>query len=244
MSSASHRARHVLKLIDQAELIRERNPTLWAAQIRAGEKTGRDRTVVHLASAVNKLKRRQVPSKAHVEHDDVERVDPKIEEAYARRAEEHDRGRRLKNTGKRKAQREQMDALALHHLAVQRAAVFSTVRAGNIEPSRAGAETAFGAPLQQLLDDDTRYLHVQDRLKRSLMTLHEILDEYEGLGTTAINVAQMDGIDKDNFVLREGEGLTVRQFIDEFGRVYGGETYIRELRRRENRDRLGHRLDR
>lgn len=227
------RARHVLQLIDEALHTYERNPTLWAAQLR------NDRDCLQLARAVAAIKVRQPASKARPDRDEVERVDRTYEEQQAREAEEHDRGRRLRFGNERRGQRDRMDPLNLHRQLIERVVTISTVPASQIAPSRPGGDTHGGVPRQQTLDDDPRYVEGQRRLRKWLLTLHDLVDEAEGLGSKAAAVAQLDGIEKDRILRREGVGLTASELYRETDGLYGSESYIRRWRKRERLDRLG-----
>lgn len=228
----SYGARLVLVAIDQAVITYDRNPTLFAAQLR------NDRDCRQLARAVEHKKNEKLTPHVRPDRDEVERIDLETEEAMARDREEHDRGRRLRFASHRREQRRSMSTLELVRSAIEEAVTISTVPAGNVEPSR-GGDSAGGVPRQQQLEDDPRWQVAERIIKRQALVLHELLDEAKGLSRSAA-AATLDGVEKDRAILVEGLGLIAEDVVAALGREYGSTSYVRRLRRERGLDTRGY----
>ena len=236
----SERARHILKLVDQAERTRERNPTLFAAQLHA---VGYDRNVLQLAAAVARKKVEKPSVHTRPDHDQVERVDRAWEEKHARKREEKFAARARDQYAERRELRQHVDLLVLHRQALARATAISTVPAGNIEPTRRSSDPV-GPSVQQSLEDDPRWDENWTVIRSRLMQVHELIDEAEGHGTVA-NTMQMLGVEKDRLILHvNNQGLRAQAVVDRLGsHIAGSVETVRRVRRREGYDHLGHPRD-
>ena len=220
----SDRARRVLRLIDQAEQVRERHPTLFAAQLRS------DRTCLQLAYAVERYKRAKQPVGGRTERDDVERIDPQTEAQLTQRAAERYERRKRDFDAERRGHRAGMSTLELHRAAVERQAKISTVAAGNVEPGR-GGDGPVGPPRQQQLDDDPRWREHEAVIRSRLERMHELLDEAEGLGAVAEKA--MISAEKDQLILTKGKGMSASAVVALLGTdVAGSPETVRRVRRR------------
>jgi hypothetical protein len=140
--------------------------------------------------------------------------------------------RRLHFDSARRQHRHTLTALALHHLAIERAAPLSTVQAASIEPIRPGESAYAGPPRQQLLDDDPRWVEHWHVIRSRLERVHELLDEFEGLGATAVKT--MSSHEKDREIITRGRGLSAQAVVDLLGSdIAGSAETVRRVRRRE-----------
>lgn len=233
----SYIARLVLASLSAAEYTRERHPTLFAAQIRAGERTGRDRDCRHLAAAVERYKREKPTVHARPFHDEVEPVTGKWLDDEAREREEHSRGRRLRMNTIELERRRKLTGLALIREVTDHASRITTVAAANIEPSRGGGEG--GVPAQQRFDDDPRWQLAERLIHRQAMVMYDLVDEARGYGRSAA-VASLSAEEKDEAIESEGRGLTAEETFYRLGPEYGSISYIRKYRRSNGLDGRGH----
>jgi len=246
----------VLHAIDQALTIRERHPTLFAAQLRLGERTGRDRDCLQLARALDRYKRRREPIGAGRWDDpEASRVDPEWEEKQARKREErwadptpnavdgalpHHRAETKPDLDRdRRSLRAGLDVDVLYRLALARAAAISTVRASNIAASSAGS----GHPSKllgeegdlsgaQLIQDDPAWDRRWDVVKRGLLLVHDLLDEHEGLGVRSTDQTSEA---LSMLVLTEGRGLSCKEAAARFPEATQGgrSSVVAQIRRNQ-----------
>jgi hypothetical protein len=238
----SERARHVLQLIDQAERIRQRNPTLFAAQLHAN---GRDRDVRQLAAAAERKRCEKLSPHVRKDQIDAERIDNREwEEKHARKREEKFATFARESAGMRREQRRRLaqkpeGCLELCRSAIQELTSISTVAAGNIAPSRGGGEP-IGPGQQQTLDDDPRWLENWTVIGTRLCQVLELIDEAKGLGTVAAT-NQLLGEEKDQLIVHvSNQGLRAQAVVDKLGtHIAGSVETVRRVRRREGYDHLG-----
>ena len=217
----SQHARAVIRSIDTAHQIHDRNPRLFSQLLRA------DRDTRQLEAALDRYRRQQRPVGGRIEHDEVERIDPQAEQKIGDRAAE--RWKRIKgeNATRRRKERDAMSTIDLHRAALERAIKLSTVRAAAVgssspsstHPSKNLALDRSGA---QLVEDDPRWTESQLIIRRRVEKLHDLLDEYEGLGSAAQAAAAMDSYDKNARILKEGRGHPCDVVVDLLGREIAG----------------------
>lgn len=227
----SARARHVLALIDEAERIRERHPSLFAAQAY------HDRDVRQLAAALSRYKREKPTAHARPFRDDVEPVDEATVERMAREREDYDRGRRIRFNAHERERRMRLAGLELAVEVRDEARTISTVAAGNIEPSRGGGKSG-GLPHQQRLDDDPRWQLAERLIHRHALILRELVDEARGL-SRSVAASLLSAEEKDRTIDQEGVGLTADELFHRLGPEYGSISYIRRHRRERELDTRG-----
>lgn len=166
------------------------------------------------------------------DHDEVERIDPISEQKITARA--HERWKRIKaeNATRRRRERDEMTAIELHRRATERVIKLSTVRGSNPEKSRGGSEP-IGPPTQAHVEDDPRWNECQLVIRKRLEKLHDLLDEYEGLGSLAQAAAAMDSYDKNARILKEGRGHHCDVVVDLLGReIAGSQRTVWNIRKR------------
>lgn len=228
------RARHVLRVIDQAMAVLDRHPTLYAQHAR------RDASPAQLLRALERYKTERPEAHPRPFRDEVEPVDAATVERMARQAEEEDRGRRLRlNTieRKRRTWEQSGDGLRLVAEAIGEAKRISTVGAGNIEPSR-GDSTTGTVPKQQRFEDDPRWELADRQIHRAAMVLMELIDEARGFSRSAA-IAALSGVEKDKAIREEGVGLSAEQLFIRLGPEYGSISHIRRYRREQKLDTRG-----
>lgn len=140
----------------------------------------------------------------------AQRVDRQWEEQNAeRRAERHGK-RRVTFAAERRDRRRGIDDLTLHRQVHERAATMSTVAASAIGQSAPSSESQrVGPPVPQELAADPRWRGHWRALRAHLDQLHELLDEYEGLGTRPVRDLTTE--QRNRIVLEQGEGLSCRE---------------------------------
>ncbi len=153
--------------------------------------------------------------------DEVEPVDATSQREITERSAARWKRIRGENAVRRRREREAMSTVDLHRLAVERALTMSTVKASNPEPTRGGGEPV-GPPPQAELEDDPRWRESQLIIRRRVEKLHDVLDEYEGLGSAAQAAAAMDSYDKNSRILKEGRGPPCDVVVDLLGREVAG----------------------
>jgi hypothetical protein len=251
----SYHGRAVLAAIDLAGAIRERHPTLFAAQLRA------DRTCLQLARAMDRYRRRQPPGReeAYMGDREAERVDTSWEEAETARRQRHWDARKPDIDRARRDARHRLEfdefgrprpahsaSADLFRLALERAATISTVAAGNPEPSSGGGSDSAAPPRQQTLEEDPRWNRRWQIVKRGLLLIHDLLDEAEGLATRPWTDATSEEMNR--VVLTEGRGLSCKEVAAQFPEATAGRaSVVARLRRNQGSgipglDVLGYRV--
>ncbi len=227
----SYRAGLVLRAIEQAIATHDRHPTLFAAQLR------NDRDCQQLARAVDRYKREQPVAHARPFRDEVEGVDAPVHVLDDDRAR-HTRDR-LRSNSKRRERRLEMTGLDLVREVLRELPTVSTVKAGNVEPSRGGSETG-GVPDQQRIEDDPRWKLADGIIKRHAMSLLELVDEARGFGRSDA-VASLTTEEKDAAIRLVGEGKTAESAWLALGDPgYGSISYIRRKRKDWDLDTRGY----
>jgi hypothetical protein len=142
----------------------------------------------------------------------------------------------------RRQRRAGLTLLELHRHAVEREIRLSTVAAANPEAGRGGGSDGsvnrLGAPAgqiligsQQLMEDDPRYEEHLRVIRSRLEGWHELLDEAEGLGATAVKTMLSE--EKDREILTKGRGLSAQAVVDLLGRdITGSPETVRRVRRK------------
>lgn len=217
----SQRALAVIRSIDTAHQIHDRNPRLFSQLLRA------DRNTHQLEIALDRYRRQQRPVGGRLEHDEVERIDPISESKIVERSATRWTRIKSENATRRRRDRDAMSTVDLHRQAIDRAAKLSTVGAaamGQSSPSSAhpSKNLALDHSAAQLVDDDPRWRECQLVIRRRVEKLHDLLDEYEGLGSAAQTAAAMDSYDKNARILKEGRGHPCDVVVDLLGREIAG----------------------
>lgn len=217
----SQRALAVIRSIDTAHQIHDRNPRLFSQLLRA------DRNTHQLEAALDRYRRAQRPVGGRLEHDEVERIDPTSERKISERAATCWTRIKAENATRRRRDRDAMSTIDLHRSALERAIKLSTVGAAAVgssspsstHPSKNLALDRSGA---QLVEEDPRWNECQLVIRRRIEKMHDLLDEYEGLGSAAQAAAAMDSYDKNARILKEGRGHPCDVVVDLLGREIAG----------------------
>lgn len=261
----SERARDVLRAIDQALIIRERHPTLFADHLQ------HERNCGQLGRAWERYKRmRGAPERdeAYMGDRGAERVDLEWEKKQAQKRAErwleatpkgipgivappHHRAETKPDLNRdRRAIVRGLDVHQLYRLAIARAARISTVRAGNVAASSAGSghpskNLAVDHSGAQTLEEDDRWRRHWGFVRAGLLLVHELLDEVEGHGTQT----DMTSEAMNRLILEEGRGLSCREVAEKFPEATGGgrASIVARVRRNqgsglEGLDVLGYRV--
>lgn len=162
------------------------------------------------------------------------RVDQEWEEQNADRRAERHAGRQPGFRAERSMARSRMTIPELRSLVEIREAKLSPVSAGNIAPSQRGAvHPSANLALQAqsvVLDSDPRWRSAGEFERRSLMRMHELLDEYEGLGV-AKGEREISAEEKDaEIVAPHNQHLSNAEFARQF-LGYGSPSTISRKRR-------------
>lgn len=234
----SERARDVLRSIDQALIIREHHPTLFADQLQ------HDRNCGQLGRAWERYKEmRGAPERdeGYMGDRGAERVDLEWERKQAQKRSErwleatpkgipgvvalpHHRAETKPDLDRdRRSTLRGLDAHQLYRLALARAGSLSTVRAGNVGASSAGSEhpsknLALDRSGAQALEDDPRWRRHWGFVKAGLLLVHQLLDEVEGHGIQT----DMTSEAMNRLILEEGRGLSCREVAEKFPEATAG----------------------
>lgn len=164
-----------------------------------------------------------------------------LDEHADRRRERFERRKRGLDADRR-GRRAEMSLLDLHRHAVEREVRLSTVPGASPEAGRGGGSDGsvnrLGAPSgqiligsQQLMEDDPRYREHVRVIRSRLERLHDLLDEYEGLGASAVRTMLTE--EKDREILAKGRGLSAQAVVDLLGRdIAGSPETVRRVRRK------------
>lgn len=200
----SERGRTVLRAIDTALALRDRNPRMFQAALRA------DRTCLQLTRTLDRYRRREPAGREETYMGDreAERVDTEWEAAEAEQRRERFAKRKPKASADLRGQLRAMDMHGLYAWIRSELAEMSTVAAGNLEPSRGGGGSA-APPSQQRPEDDPRWERRQEIVKGGLMLLADLILEAKGHGASA--VADVDNREAARRVISEGRGRSCKE---------------------------------
>lgn len=231
----------VLRAIDTALELSQRNPRMFQAALRA------DRTCLQLTRTLDRYRRREPAGReeTYVGDRQVERVDTAFEDAETLRRWRHWEARKPDRDRSQRDQLAGMDWGELADWIRTESTRLSTVAAGNPEPSRGSGDSP-APPRQQQLEDDPRWRRRADTAKRTLLALADLILEAQGYGAHAD--AEMSTRDVAREVLARGQGLSCRDTAAECRDLPGvSSAFVARVRRNqgsglESLDLLGYRV--
>jgi hypothetical protein len=200
----SERARAVLRAIDEALLVLDHHPRLFAKQARD------ERTHAQLARALERYKRPEPAARddTYVGDREAGRVDRDWEDANADRRRERFAKRKPAMTADLRGRLRAMDVDTLRAWVLAETTAMSTVRAGNVEPSRGGSDSA-EPPRQQALSDDPRWTRYEEIEKRGLLLKADLILEAKGHGVHA--TGDRSSREAARLIVDRGRGLSCKE---------------------------------